>query len=147
MVVLTNYYSRGCVNPFMYVLFHRQKLLVSACGNKWGTGQPFTEAGIDVTIPHSGEIDYIADKIHDELERNIIEPQTREMFTAHIKRWMYKDESTEAIIQGYTELRVRSYPLMYWILLIFTSKRCLKLFSSKKHQCFENNWRVLLQYS
>jgi aspartate racemase len=30
--------------------------------------QPFTEAGIQVVVPHGDEIDYIADKIHDELE-------------------------------------------------------------------------------
>lgn len=65
--------------------------------------KPFTEAGIEVVIPHADEIDYIADKIHDELERGIIEPQTRDTFAAVIKR-MYQDEGIETIILGCTEL-------------------------------------------
>ena len=65
--------------------------------------RPFTESGIQVVVPHADEVDYIAEKIHDELERGIIKSQTRDTFTAIIER-MYRDEGIEAIILGCTEL-------------------------------------------
>lgn len=63
----------------------------------------FTEAGIQVVVPDTNEIDYIADKIHDELEIGIIKPPTRDNFLDIIER-MYPDEGIEAIILGCTEL-------------------------------------------
>lgn len=65
--------------------------------------QPFIDAGIRVIIPASDEIDFIAQKIHDELERGIINTQTRERFLEITER-MYQDEGIEAIILGCTEL-------------------------------------------
>ncbi|QHB32825.1 amino acid racemase [Yersinia canariae] len=65
--------------------------------------RPFIEVGIEVVIPNADEIDYIADKIHDELERGIIDPLTRDKFISVIKR-MYQNDGIEAIILGCTEL-------------------------------------------
>lgn len=69
--------------------------------------KPFIEAGIDVVIPQSGEIDFIADKIHDELERGIVSHHTREKFI-HIVERMRRENKIEAVILGCTEL-----PLMF----------------------------------
>ncbi|QZN97118.1 aspartate/glutamate racemase family protein [Symbiopectobacterium purcellii] len=65
--------------------------------------RPFIEAGIDVITPMPNDIAVIAEKIHHELERGIVETQTRERFLAVIER-MSKDEGIEAIILGCTEL-------------------------------------------
>ncbi|MBG6242950.1 MAG: amino acid racemase [Candidatus Symbiopectobacterium sp. Dall1.0] len=65
--------------------------------------RPFIEAGIDVITPMPNDINFIAEKIHYELERGIVEIQTRKRFLAVIER-MYKYEGIEAIILGCTEL-------------------------------------------
>lgn len=65
--------------------------------------RPFTEAGIEIVTPHAAEKNFIADKIHDELERGIIEPETRDRFISVIQR-MYQKDGIEAIILGCTEL-------------------------------------------
>ena len=65
--------------------------------------RPFAEASIEIVIPHAAEIDFITDKIHDELERGIIVPETRDMFISVIQR-MYQNDGIEAIILGCTEL-------------------------------------------
>lgn len=65
--------------------------------------QPFIQAGIGIIVPQADEINYIADKIYDELERGVINPQTREQFIAIIQR-MAQDDGIEAIILGCTEL-------------------------------------------
>lgn len=67
--------------------------------------KPFADAGIAVVIPHADEISYIADKIHDELERGIVEPQTRDRFISIIQR-MSQNDGIEAIILGCTELPI-----------------------------------------
>ncbi|KTH01257.1 hypothetical protein ASV02_08035 [Enterobacter hormaechei subsp. xiangfangensis] len=51
------------------------------------------------------EIDCIANKIQDELNRGIIRPQTRDTFNVVMKR-MYQDEDIEAIILVCTKLPV-----------------------------------------
>lgn len=65
--------------------------------------RPFIDAGIGVITPVPNDIDFIAEKIHHELERGIVESQTRERFLAVVER-MSKDEGIEAIILGCTEL-------------------------------------------
>lgn len=65
--------------------------------------QPFTEAGIEVVIPSADEIDYIAGKIHDELERGIVSPETRDNFIAVIRKMQSKD-NIDAVVLGCTEL-------------------------------------------
>jgi len=65
--------------------------------------QPFIDAGIRVVIPTSSEIDFMAQKIHDELERGIISAHTRERFLDITER-MSQDEGIEAVILGCTEL-------------------------------------------
>lgn len=67
--------------------------------------KPFIEAGIEVVVPSPDEIDYIADKIHDELERGIVSPETRDNFLSII-RLMQRREGIEAIILGCTELPI-----------------------------------------
>lgn len=69
--------------------------------------QPFIDQSIDVIVPNSIEIDFVAQKIHDELERGIINSDTRASFIAIVERLVQEDE-IEAIILGCTEL-----PLMF----------------------------------
>lgn len=69
--------------------------------------QPFIDAGISIVIPTRDEIDFIAQKIHDELERGIVNAETRQRFLGISER-MYQDEGIDAIILGCTEL-----PLMF----------------------------------
>ncbi|MBG6244750.1 aspartate racemase [Candidatus Symbiopectobacterium sp. 'North America'] len=65
--------------------------------------RPFIEAGIDVITPILNDIDFVAEKIHYELERGIVKIQMRERFLAVVER-MSKYEGIEAIILGCTEL-------------------------------------------
>lgn len=65
--------------------------------------RPFIDAGIDVITPIPHDIDFIAEKIHHELERGIVAIPTRERFLAVVER-MSKSEGIEAIILGCTEL-------------------------------------------
>ncbi|WP_261464752.1 aspartate/glutamate racemase family protein [Serratia marcescens] len=67
--------------------------------------RPFIEAEIEVVTPQTDEMGYIADKIHDELERGIVLSETREKFVSIIQR-MYRDDGIEAIILGCTELPI-----------------------------------------
>lgn len=69
--------------------------------------QPFLDAGIEVVIPQADDIDYIADKIHDELERGIVDLETREKFVSVVQK-MSQAEGIEVVILGCTEL-----PLMF----------------------------------
>lgn len=65
--------------------------------------QPLIDKGITVAIPSRTEIDFIADRIHYELEKGIINPQTRQQFIAVIER-MRQEDGIEAVILGCTEL-------------------------------------------
>lgn len=64
---------------------------------------PFIEAGIEVVIPTPSEMEFISNKIYQELELGIINPETLEQFKAIITR-MKEQEGIDAIILGCTEL-------------------------------------------
>lgn len=64
---------------------------------------PFRESGIEVIAPSVPEIDYIAAKIADELERGIVSQETREGFLAIIRR-MQREHAIDALVLGCTEL-------------------------------------------
>lgn len=64
---------------------------------------PFIDAGIEVVIPTQSEMEFISNKIYQELELGIINPETLEQFKAIITR-MKEQEGIDAIILGCTEL-------------------------------------------
>lgn len=64
---------------------------------------PFRRSGIEVVIPDKAERDYIADRILNELENNIINPKTADDILKITAR-MAKDSNLDAIILGCTEL-------------------------------------------
>lgn len=61
------------------------------------------DAGIEVALPNSTEIDYIQDRIARELEAGIVTESTRDGFTAIIRR-LRDEEGSERVILGCTEL-------------------------------------------
>lgn len=65
--------------------------------------RPFRHAGIDVIVPNSEEIAYIADKITHELEIGYVNTKTQAAFLDIIAR-MKNEEKIEAVILGCTEL-------------------------------------------
>lgn len=64
---------------------------------------PFEENGIEVMIPADEEMQYINEKISQELELGIIKSETLEGFQQIINR-MKKEQGIEAIVLGCTEL-------------------------------------------
>lgn len=65
--------------------------------------EPFRASGIDVIAPTALEIDYIADRIADELERGIVRDETRAAFLAVVQR-MKDEQGIDAVVLGCTEL-------------------------------------------
>jgi aspartate racemase len=65
--------------------------------------KPFIKQGISVITPTNIEIDFISEKISNELELGIVNNETLSRFLEIINR-MIKDEKIEAIILGCTEL-------------------------------------------
>lgn len=65
--------------------------------------EPFRAAGLDVIVPTAPEIDYISGKIADELERGLVNDETREGFLAIVRR-MKDEHGMDALILGCTEL-------------------------------------------
>lgn len=65
--------------------------------------QPFVARGIDVIVPTAPEIDFMAKKIVDELERGIVRAETREAFLVVIRR-MTHEQGIDALALGCTEL-------------------------------------------
>ncbi len=65
--------------------------------------RPLRDAGLDVFTPAPGEIAYIQDKILHELEHGIVVDDTRDGFTAVIRR-LRDEEGAEQVILGCTEL-------------------------------------------
>ncbi|WP_425646534.1 aspartate/glutamate racemase family protein [Agrobacterium leguminum] len=65
--------------------------------------EPFRATGLDVIVPTAPEIDYISGKIADELERGLVNDETREGFLAIVRR-MKDEHGMDALILGCTEL-------------------------------------------
>ncbi|MBR2834736.1 MAG: amino acid racemase [Coriobacteriales bacterium] len=64
---------------------------------------PFTQAGIELILPHDDEIDFVQEKIYTELEQGIVNPETRDAF-CDIAARMRDEDGAQALILGCTEL-------------------------------------------
>ena len=64
---------------------------------------PFCKAGIEVIIPDAEERAYIANRILNELEMNIVSEQTAAHILKIMER-MAKEQQIEAVVLGCTEL-------------------------------------------
>lgn len=65
--------------------------------------KPFEESGIKVIVPTDDEMQYINEKISQELELGIVKPDTLQSFQRIITR-MKEEQGIEAIVLGCTEL-------------------------------------------
>lgn len=65
--------------------------------------RPLERSGVEVSVPRADEIALIQQKIESELEHGIVKEETRDQFTAIIRR-MKKEDGIEQVILGCTEL-------------------------------------------
>ncbi|UCF98887.1 MAG: amino acid racemase [Spirochaetaceae bacterium] len=63
----------------------------------------FRDAGLEVVVPNTGEINYIQEKIYSEIEFGIVKEKTKAGFLSIIDR-IEADQHVEAVILGCTEL-------------------------------------------
>ena len=65
--------------------------------------EPFERAGVQVAVPTAEEMDFVQDKIYNELEQGIVDPATRDAFCEIAARMAGRD-GAQALVLGCTEL-------------------------------------------
>ena len=83
--------------------------------------RPFIANGIDIIVPAAAEIDYINEKIANELEIGIVRQETQQEFMKIIEK-MQQEENAQALILGCTELPLLFKNISANILLLDTMK-------------------------
>lgn len=83
--------------------------------------RPFIANGIDIIVPAAAEINYINEKIANELEIGIVRQETQQEFMKIIEK-MQQEENAQALILGCTELPLLFKNISANILLLDTMK-------------------------
>ena len=83
--------------------------------------RPFIANGIDIIVPAAAEIDYINEKIANELEIGIVRQETQQEFMKIIEK-MQQEGNAQALILGCTELPLLFKNISANILLLDTMK-------------------------
>lgn len=109
--------------------------------------RPFTEAGVQVVVPHADEIDYIAEKSTMNSKEALLSHRRETRLPRSLSECIRMKALRPLFWDAQSFLfysRVQSYLLKHWTRLIFILRRCLKLFSSVLHQFAERNGGDLL---
>lgn len=83
--------------------------------------RPFFATGIDIIVPDAAKMDYINEKIANELEVAIVRQETQKEFLRIIEK-MQQEENAQAIILGCTELPLLFKNISAHIILLDTMK-------------------------
>lgn len=83
--------------------------------------RPFFANGIDIIVPDAAEIDYINEKIANELEIGIVRQETQQEFLRIIEK-MQQEGNAQALILGCTELPLLFKNISANIILLDTMK-------------------------